>query len=158
MDIVDSYVSKTQKKMDFPAQVGDTLDVYVRFQEAGKERTQVFSGVVLKIQGKKSTRSFTVRKISDGVGVERTFPLAGPVVEKVKVISKAKVRRARLYYLRQRKGRSARLQTLQTGRAEKRSGSVNVSDSATDSANISDSASSSANASSASAGSSAQTS
>lgn len=112
MDIVDSYIANTQKHIDFPAQVGDTLDVYVRFQEAGKERTQVFSGVVLKIQGKKSSRSFTVRKVSNGVGVERTFPLASPAVKKVQVLSKAKVRRARLFYLRQRKGRSARLKTI----------------------------------------------
>ena len=109
MDTVDSYVSKNQKQMDFPAQVGDTVNVSVRFQEAGKERTQVFSGVVLKIQGKKSTKSFTVRKISDGIGVERTFPLAGPAVEKVEVLSRAKVRRARLFYLRERTGRLARL-------------------------------------------------
>ncbi len=111
MDIVDSYVAKNQKKMDCSVQVGDTVEVSVRFQEAGKERTQVFSGVVLKIQGKKSTRSWTVRKISDGVGVERTFPLASPAVEKVKTVSRAKVRRARLFYLRERKGRSARLKT-----------------------------------------------
>ncbi|MDE0119848.1 MAG: 50S ribosomal protein L19 [Bdellovibrionales bacterium] len=112
MDIVDSYVSKIQKKMDFPGRIGDTVNVSVRFQEAGKERIQVFSGVILKIQGKKSTRSFTVRKISDGVGVERTFPLASPSVEKVEVISQAKVRRARLFYLRNRKGRAARLKTI----------------------------------------------
>ncbi len=111
MDIVDSYVSKTQKQLKFSAQVGDTVNVHVCFQEAGKERTQVFSGVVLKIQGQKSVRSFTVRKISDGVGVERSFPLASPAVQKVETLSQAKVRRSRLFYLRQRKGRSARLQS-----------------------------------------------
>ena len=116
MDIVDSYVSESQKQMEFPVQIGDTLNVHVRFQEAGKERIQVFSGVVLKIQGKKSTRSFTVRKISDGVGVERTFPLASPAVEKVEVVSSAKVRRARLFYLRERKGRAARLKTISTSK------------------------------------------
>ena len=116
MDIVDAYISKTQKQMTFPVRVGDTVNVSVRFQEAGKERTQVFNGVVLKIQGKKSTRSFTVRKISDGVGVERTFPLASPVVEKVEVVSRAKIRRARLFYLRERKGRAARLQTISTSK------------------------------------------
>lgn len=119
MDIVDSYVSKNQKQMDFPAQIGDTLNVYVRFQEAGKERVQVFSGVLLKIQGKKSTRSFTVRKISDGVGVERTFPLASPAVEKLEVVSRAKVRRARLFYLRNLKGRAARLQAASTSKKDK---------------------------------------
>ena len=116
MDIVESYVLKIQKKMDFPVRTGDSVNVSVRFQEAGKERTQVFSGVVLKIQGKKSTRSFTVRKVSDGVGVERTFPLASPSVEKVEVISRAKVRRARLFYLRSLKGRAARLKTIATSK------------------------------------------
>ena len=111
MDIVDSYVSKTQKNMPFSTQVGDTVNVHVRFQEGGKDRVQVFSGVVLKIQGQKSTRSVTVRKISDGVGVERSFPLASPAVQKVETLARAKVRRARLFYLRQRKGRSARLQS-----------------------------------------------
>ena len=118
MDIVDAHVSKTQKQMDFPARVGDTLNVHVRFQEAGKERIQVFKGVVLKIQGKKSTRSFTVRKISDGVGVERTFPLASPAVEKIEVLSSAKVRRARLFFLRDREGRAARLQTLSASKKQ----------------------------------------
>ena len=112
MDIVDSYVSKSQKPIPFSAQVGDTVDVHVRFQEAGKERTQVFSGVVLKVQGQKSVRSFTVRKISNGVGVERSFPLSSPAVQKVQTLSRAKVRRARLFYLRNRKGRSARLSAL----------------------------------------------
>ncbi len=112
MDIVDSYVSKNQQPVDFSAEVGDTVNVSVRFQEAGKARTQIFSGVVLKIQGRKSVRSFTVRKISEGIGVERTFPLACPAVEKVEVLSRAKVRRARLFYLRERKGRTARLKTL----------------------------------------------
>ena len=111
MDIVDSYVSKTQKQLPFSSQIGDTVNVYVRFQEAGKERVQVFSGVVLKIQGQKSVRSFTVRKISNGVGVERSFPLASPAVQKVETLVQAKVRRARLFYLRHKKGRSARLQS-----------------------------------------------
>ncbi len=101
-------VQKSTQK-SFPAQVGDSLNVHVRLKEGNKERVQIFSGVVLKIQGSKSTRSFTVRKISGGVGVERTFPLASPALAKVEVISRAKVRRARLFYLRKRTGRSARL-------------------------------------------------
>ena len=109
MDIVDSYVSEKHKQIEFPALVGDTVNVHVRFQETGKERVQIFSGVVLKIQGKRSTRSFTVRKISGGVGVERTFPLASPAVKKVEMVSRAKVRRARLFYLRNLKGRASRL-------------------------------------------------
>ena len=112
MDIVADYISKIQKPVKFSARAGDTINVYVRFQESGKDRTQIFSGVVLKIQGQKHTRSFTVRKISHGVGVERTFPLASPAVQKVEVLSRSKVRRSRLFYLRHRKGRSARLQIL----------------------------------------------
>jgi len=112
MDIVESYTLKNNKQVDFKAQVGDTVNVHAGFQESGKKRTQVFSGIVLKIQGRKSLRSFTVRKISNGIGVEKTFPLASPAVKKVEVLSRAKVRRAKLFYLRKLKGRSARLKTL----------------------------------------------
>ncbi len=121
MNIVDQFVWEHSKKMDFPVRVGDSLDVHVRLKEAGKERVQVFSGVVLKIQGGKAGRSFTVRKIASGVGVERTFPLNSPAVEKIEVTSRAKVRRARLFYLRGRSGRSARLRSATTDLANKTS-------------------------------------
>ena len=121
MNIVDQFVWEHSKKMDFSVRVGDSLDVHVRLKEAGKERVQVFSGVVLKIQGGKAGRSFTVRKIASGVGVERTFPLNSPVVEKIEVTSRAKVRRARLFYLRNRFGRSARLRSATTNLANKSS-------------------------------------
>ena len=119
MDIVDSYVSKSQKQMAFPVQVGDTVNVHVRFREGDKERIQIFTGVAIKIQGKKNTRSFTVRKISDGVGVERSFPLASPAVFKVETLSSAKTRRAKLYYLRHLKGRGARLKALNPASTKK---------------------------------------
>ncbi len=115
MDIVEKFtLDQSKKKQDYSAQVGDTVDAHIRLREGSKERVQVFSGVVLKIQGKKSSRSITVRKISGGVGVERTFPLASPALEKVVLVSKAKIRRARLFYLRKQKGRAARLKTIET--------------------------------------------
>ena len=111
MDCVEKFTLDHSPPAAFSAKPGDSLDVHIRLKEAGKERVQVFSGVVLKIQGRKSTRSFTVRKISGGVGVEKTFPLASPALQKVTITSRAKVRRARLFYLRKLKGRSARLRT-----------------------------------------------
>jgi large subunit ribosomal protein L19 len=94
---------------EFPAfRVGDTVKVHVRIVEGDKERVQVFEGVVIRRRrGTKGT--FTVRKISYGVGVERTFPYASPRVEKVDILSKGRVRRARLYYLRERTGKAARI-------------------------------------------------
>jgi large subunit ribosomal protein L19 len=92
-------------------QTGDTVGVYVKVKEGEKERIQLFSGVVLKVQGSGAGRSFTVRKISSGVGVERTFPLLSPAIDRVELISRGKVRRSRLFFLRGLKGRSARLDT-----------------------------------------------
>lgn len=100
---------KTKSLPEF--QTGDTVGVYVKVKEGEKERVQLFSGVILKIQGSGSGRSFTVRKIASGVGVERTFPLLSPVIDRVELISRGKVRRSRLFYLRGLKGRSARLDT-----------------------------------------------
>lgn len=88
---------------------GDTIGVYVRVKEGEKERVQLFRGVVLKIQGSGLNRTFTVRKMSAGVGVERTFPFASSVIDRVELIATGKVRRSRLFYLRGLKGRSARL-------------------------------------------------
>ncbi len=90
-------------------QTGDTVAVSVKVKEGEKERVQLFTGVVLKVQGSGIGRSFTVRKIASGVGVERTFPILSPIIDKIEVISRGKVRRARLFYLRGLKGRSARL-------------------------------------------------
>lgn len=93
---------------------GDNVDVHVKVKEGEKERVQIYSGVVIKVQGSGVGRSFTVRKISSGVGVERTFPVASPALEKVVVISQGKVRRSRLFFLRNLSGRSARLDTKRT--------------------------------------------
>jgi large subunit ribosomal protein L19 len=103
---------KAKNKKTLPEfHTGDTVGVYVRLKEGEKERVQLYRGVVIKIQGSGIGRSFTVRKISAGVGVERTFPLASPAIDRVEVISHGKVRRSRLFYLRGLKGRSARLET-----------------------------------------------
>lgn len=90
---------------------GDTVNVYVKVKEGEKERTQVYKGVVIKIQGSGSAKAFTVRKISSGVGVERTFPYRSSLVERVEKLSTGKVRRAKLYYLRDLDGKSARIES-----------------------------------------------
>jgi large subunit ribosomal protein L19 len=88
---------------------GDTLKVHVRVVEGGKERIQIFQGAVIRRQGSGVRETFTVRKVSFGVGVERTFPVHSPIVGKIEVVSRGDVRRAKLYYLRQRSGRAAKI-------------------------------------------------
>jgi large subunit ribosomal protein L19 len=88
---------------------GETVRVHVKVSEGEKERIQVFEGTVIRIFGKGSRATFTVRKISYGVGVERIFPVHSPRLDKIEVASRGKVRRAKLYYLRQRSGKEARL-------------------------------------------------
>ena len=88
---------------------GDTVKVHVRVVEAGRERTQMFQGVVIRRQGGRLRETFTVRKISFGVGVERTFPLHSPSIARLEVVSRGHVRRAKLYYLRERRGKKARI-------------------------------------------------
>ncbi len=88
---------------------GDTVEVFVKVKEGEKERLQVFKGVVIKLQGEGASRTFTVRKISDGVGVERTFPLSSPSVDKVNLLAQGQVRRGKLYYLRSLEGKKARI-------------------------------------------------
>lgn len=90
---------------------GDTINVHVKVKEGEKERVQQYKGVVIKVQGKGMGRSFTVRKMSSGVGVERTFPFASPAIDKIEVFTHGKVRRGRLYYLRGLRGRAARLES-----------------------------------------------
>lgn len=94
-------------------QPGDNVNVHVKVKEGEKERIQIYSGVVIKVQGSGIGRSFTVRKVSSGIGVERTFPVATPAIEKVEITSRGKVRRSRLFFLRNLSGRSARLNTKQ---------------------------------------------
>ncbi|HCQ3593571.1 TPA: 50S ribosomal protein L19 [Staphylococcus aureus] len=106
-------VTKLQLRTDLPSfRPGDTLRVHVRIIEGTRERIQVFEGVVIKRRGGGVSETFTVRKISSGVGVERTFPLHTPKIEKIEVKRRGKVRRAKLYYLRSLRGKAARIQEI----------------------------------------------
>jgi len=97
-----------QKHPDFKA--GDTVNVHVKIREGNKERIQQFQGVVIQRRGKGTNgETFTVRKVSDGIGVERIFPIISPSIEKIELIRRGKVRRAKLYYLKGRQGKSARI-------------------------------------------------
>jgi large subunit ribosomal protein L19 len=97
---------------------GDTVKVHVRVVEAGRERIQVFQGVVIRRQGGGLQETFTARKISFGVGVERTFPLHSPSIAKLEVVSRGYVRRAKLYYLRELRGKKARIRERRLGEEE----------------------------------------
>lgn len=90
---------------------GDTIGVYVKVKEGEKERVQLYKGIVTKIQGSGAGRSFTVRKISAGVGVERTFPFRSPALDKIEVVTTGKIRRAKLYYLRELDGKAAKIES-----------------------------------------------
>ena len=92
--------------------VGDTVKVYAKIKEGNRERIQVFEGTVIKKQGGSNRATFTVRKLSNGCGVEKTWPLHSPNVEKVEIVRKGKVRRAKLYYLRDRVGKAAKVKEL----------------------------------------------
>jgi large subunit ribosomal protein L19 len=109
MDILSQFETDQAKKEPRALRPGETVRVHVKVVEGEKERTQVFEGIVIGLSGKGNRATFTVRKVSYGVGVERIFPLHSPRVEKVEVISRGKVRRAKLYYLRERSGKAARL-------------------------------------------------
>lgn len=87
--------------------VGDKVRVYMEIKEGNKERTQRFEGIVIKESGSDVSKTFTVRRVSYGIGIERIFPLHSPNIQKIQVIKRGKVRRAKLYYLRKRKGKSA---------------------------------------------------
>ncbi|NNC81515.1 MAG: 50S ribosomal protein L19 [Acidimicrobiales bacterium] len=109
MNITD-IVDKKSLRDDIPEfQAGDTVKVHVRVVEGNKERVQVFEGAVIARRGSGINESFTVRKLSFGVGVERTFPLHSPIMAKVERVTKGDVRRAKLYYLRDRVGKSAKI-------------------------------------------------
>lgn len=92
--------------------VGDTVKISAKIKEGNRERVQVFEGTVLKIQGTGVRKTFTVRKISNGIGVEKTWPLHSPIVESVEVVRHGKVRRAKLNYLRERTGKAAKVKEL----------------------------------------------
>ena len=109
MDVLSS-VTQEYMKSDIPAfNVGDTVKVHVKIKEGNRERIQIFEGFVLKRQNGGIGETFTVRRIASGVGVEKTFPIHSPLVEKIEVVRRGKVRRARLHYMRQRTGKSAKI-------------------------------------------------
>ena len=113
-------VDNTQLRTDVPKlRSGDTVRVHVKIKEGEKYRIQVFEGVVLALKRHGVSSTFTVRKVSSGYGVERIFPLHSPIIEKVELVKEGKVRRARLYYLRGRRGKAARLKDM--GRTERTS-------------------------------------
>ena len=106
-------IATDQLRTDMPdLRAGQTVRVDVKIKEGEKSRIQAFEGVVIKTQGKGIGATFTVRKISSGIGVERTFPVNSPVVDKVTVLRKGKVRRAKLYYLRGLSGKAARIKEI----------------------------------------------
>jgi large subunit ribosomal protein L19 len=103
-------LEKEQMRMDVPDfRAGDTVKVHVKIKEGEKERIQVFEGIVIRKRRGASRASFTVRKVSYGVGVERIFPTHSPTIDRIEVIQKGKVRRAKLYYLRGLRGKAARI-------------------------------------------------
>jgi large subunit ribosomal protein L19 len=103
-------LEKAQVRTDVPGfRPGDTLKVHVRVTEGNRSRIQVFQGVVIRRQGSGARETFTVRKISYGVGVERTFPVHTPAIDKIEVVTRGRVRRAKLYYLRDLRGKAARI-------------------------------------------------
>jgi large subunit ribosomal protein L19 len=113
MDIV-KQIENEQLREGLPSfDPGDTLRVNVRIREGEKERLQAFEGVCIARQGGGASETFTVRKVSAGIGVERVFPLHSPMLESIKVMRRGRVRRAKLYYLRGRKGKAARIREKQ---------------------------------------------
>ena len=108
-------------KSDLPDfRAGDTIKVHVRVREGDKERIQVFQGVVISRRGSGTNESFTVRKISGGVGVERVFPLNSPIIDRIEVLRRGRVRRAKLYYLRELRGKAARIEERREDRPPKK--------------------------------------
>ncbi|MDR1085972.1 MAG: 50S ribosomal protein L19 [Deltaproteobacteria bacterium] len=111
MDAI-SQLNLEQMRFDLPSfRPGDTVAVHVRIKEGDKERIQVFKGVVIRRRKGTMDSSFTVRKISYGVGVERIFPTNSPIIDKVEVVTEGRVRRSRLYYLRKLRGKAAKVRT-----------------------------------------------
>lgn len=107
-------IEQEHLRLDMPAfKAGDTVKVHLRIIEGDKERIQVFQGAVLRVRRGTTDSTFTVRKVSDGVGVERVFPMHSPFIERVEMVSEGKVRRSRIYYLRNLRGKAARIKSKQ---------------------------------------------
>jgi large subunit ribosomal protein L19 len=109
MDIIQQTESEQLKEKVPQFSAGDTVKVHVLVREGDKERSQIFEGVVIRRKGSGTNETFTVRKISGGIGVERIFPLHSPQLTKIQVVREGKVRRSKLYYLRELKGKKARI-------------------------------------------------
>lgn len=118
MNPILAEVTKDQLKTDLPEiNPGDTVKVFAKIREGGKERIQAYEGVVIKLQGHGISRSVTVRRIFQGVGVERVFPLHSPRVDRIEVLRRGDVRRARLYYLRALRGKATRIKEKSRSKA-----------------------------------------
>jgi large subunit ribosomal protein L19 len=115
MDFVKLVEEREMKTAPPEFGVGDAVKVHVKVTEGEKERLQVFQGIVIARKGGGVGSTFTVRKVSDGVGVERIFPLYSPIIGKIEVVRRGRVRRAKLYYLRARKGKAARIEEQTQG-------------------------------------------
>lgn len=111
-DIIKNIEAEQLKENAPEINVGDTVKVYAKIKEGNRERIQVFEGTVLKKQGGSTRATFTVRKTSNGVGVEKTWPLHSPIIDKIEVVRKGKARRAKLFYLRDRVGKAAKVKEL----------------------------------------------
>ena len=113
MNAIIKSIEAAQLKAEVPAfNVGDTVRVSAKVKEGNRERTQIFEGTVIKRQNGSNRETFTVRKSSNGVGVEKTWPLHSPIVEKIEVVRRGKVRRTKLFYLRDRVGKKAKVKEL----------------------------------------------
>ena len=109
MNTLDTLDAMSQRTDIPPFRAGDTVKVHARVVEGNRSRVQVFQGVCIRVQGSGVGRTFTVRKVSFGVGVERTFPLHTPIIDRVEVVTRGDVRRAKLYYLRNLRGKAAKI-------------------------------------------------
>jgi large subunit ribosomal protein L19 len=114
MDIIEG-LEREQMRLDIPDfRPGDTIKVHARIKEGDKERIQVFQGAVIRKRKGRTGATFTVRKVSYGIGVERIFPLHSPNIDKVEIVTRGKVRRSRLYYMRKLRGKAARIKEKRT--------------------------------------------
>jgi len=109
LDLIKEVEKRNMKEEVPHFSPGDTVRVYVRVIEGSRERTQAFEGVVIRRQGSAARETFTVRRVSFGIGVERIFPIHSPSIDRIEVVRRGKSRRAKLYYLRKRKGKAARI-------------------------------------------------